>query len=607
MEPIERNQIMLITLINWIYVAITTYIIGWFTLDLIGRYVFKDSDNNRFSLMDHLICGFITVTMYAGFFSIFHKVGILANVILIIGCICIVAVKRKSILRVGKVSLFEGSRIYPILFFIVAAVTFVFAIMYTAQSSLHYDTGLYHAQSIHWIEDYGMVKGLGLLHFRLAYNSSYFPLCALYSLRDITGGQSLHSLSGYIALIVCLYAAYGFIVSIKNKTLFQKTALADALRLAPFVCFVVILMEISSPETDYVVTYVFYWMCIRYAELAHKDPKDTIAFALLSVTSFALIGYKLSSVVIVLTVVMPLIELIRQKQYKLILIFGVMSAALILPYLIRNYFLSGWLIYPFDGIDIFDVPWKIPKEVLNGDAGMITQGSQIGNRGIPEGVIMEHYGWLKRWWADQYYATMLFFSTLIMAFPVAAAVGIGAIVSRIRGKGKERDLTGERNHLLAIILAFCIVFWFIKGPAIRYGYSSVLTFPLAVCGCLMYDLCASGREAKARLLRVIIAYGVSFVVYLPTIKAIPAIGKYNYEESVARFDFGDHIIKQVDYPVPEVKEYDWNGLTCYLPVEGDQMWYEPFVSTPYHEGYEGNEWIGDDISDGFRVKEQTEE
>ena len=595
---------MLVTLFNWIYVAISTYIIGRFVLECINRLIYKDTGSDRFCTMDRLMCGFFVVTMYAGFFSIFYKVGIVANVILIAVCLTIAIVKRKTIFNTGKSELLAGSRACFVLFCIVAAVLTVFTLMYTAESSLHYDTGLYHAQSIHWIEDYGMVRGLGLLHFRLAYNSTYFPLCALYSLRDLTGGQSLHSLSGYIAILVCLYAVHGLFVSIKNRTLFRSTAIADALRIAPLICLIVICMEISSPETDYVVSYVFYWMCIRYAELAHKSPEDTIAFALLSVSSFALIGYKLTSVVIALTVVKPLIDLIRKRRFDLIFIFGAMSVLLILPYLIRNYNLSGWLIYPFDGIDIFNVSWKIPKEVLNGDAEMITQGSQVGNSGIPEGVIMENYGWLKRWWADQYEATRLFYSTLIMSFPVALGMTVVEAIAFFREKSKEYDMTKVWSYILVVILAFCLVFWFIKGPAIRYGYSCVLTFPLAVLGCMMYALYKAGAQGKAKAMLMIIAYAVALVVYLPTLRSVPAIGKFNYEESVARFSFRDHLIKQVDYPVPEVREYDWHGLTVYLPVEGDQMWYVPFVSTPYHEGYDNTEWFGDDISDGFYLKDQ---
>ena len=79
----------------------------------------------------------------------------------------------------------------------------------TSRGILHYDTALYHAQSIRWIEEYGIVKGLGNLHCRLAYNSASFALSALYSMAFL-GGQSYHCAAGFLAFLlalVCLEAA----------------------------------------------------------------------------------------------------------------------------------------------------------------------------------------------------------------------------------------------------------------------------------------------------------------------------------------------------------------------------------------------------------------
>ena len=79
---------------------------------------------------------------------------------------------------------------------------FVFA--YGASTGIiHYDTGLYHAQSIRWIEEYGVVPGLGNLHTRLAYNSASFCLSALYSFAFL-GGQSYHCVAGFLAFLLAV-------------------------------------------------------------------------------------------------------------------------------------------------------------------------------------------------------------------------------------------------------------------------------------------------------------------------------------------------------------------------------------------------------------------
>ena len=70
----------------------------------------------------------------------------------------------------------------------------------TSRGYLHYDTSLYHAQSIRWIEEYGVVPGLASLQLRYGYNSSAFAMTALYSFRDFVG-QSLHTTAGFFALV----------------------------------------------------------------------------------------------------------------------------------------------------------------------------------------------------------------------------------------------------------------------------------------------------------------------------------------------------------------------------------------------------------------------
>ncbi|MCR5651567.1 MAG: hypothetical protein K6F86_10335 [Lachnospiraceae bacterium] len=590
---------MLITLLNWTYIGITTYIAGFFILERISGPVFGPDRKAGFSITDRLMCGLFAITVYAGFFSIFHKVGIAANIILTALCAAMLISCAKDLLNDLKKR--AGEVLHNPVFILTGLVVFVFTLMYTAEGSFQYDTGLYHAQTIHWLEDYGMVKGLGLLHFRLAYNSEYFPLCALYSFRDITGGQSLHSMSGYIVMIVCMYSLNGLIRSFSQKTIMRSSALSDCLRLVPFLGLLAICLEMTSPETDFVVSFVFYWVCIRYAVLCEEEQPDPLSFALLSVTAFALIGYKLTAAPALLFVFFSVIDLIKEKRYGLILLFGSMCLLILLPYLIRNYFVSGWLIYPFDGIDIFNVPWKVPLETLKGDAGMITQFAQVGGSRVPEGITMEALGWLYSWWGVQHLAPRLFYSTLLLCL---VFVLILLIIGMIKAFRKTLNITpcGKKMTILVFILLCSLIFWFVKAPLLRYGYHCVLTFPPAVCGSLLGLLYRGREKQKYHAFWTILSLAASIVIFLPTIMSISPICKFDYEESMARYDFGAHLIKQVDYPVPETKQIEWHGIKAYLPVEGDQMWYEPFISSPYSEPYEQLEWFGDDVSDGFYLK-----
>ena len=184
---------MLSVCLVFLYVWLCAYLVGFAVLSGI-RYVYGSF---MVKADGYVMAGLVTVTVYAQFFSLFHKVGFVANLLLAAVCAVIAVVLRRrlkeEILRQYG-ALGRGRRIFYLLLFLFMAYG-------TSRGIIHYDTGLYHAQSIRWIEEYGVVKGLGNLHCRLAYNSSSFALSALYSF-GFLGGQSFHCMAGFLALVL---------------------------------------------------------------------------------------------------------------------------------------------------------------------------------------------------------------------------------------------------------------------------------------------------------------------------------------------------------------------------------------------------------------------
>ena len=193
---------MLISLLNWMYIAATSIVAAIFIIPRFAKVLDREA-TQFFNFFDYFFGGIIIVTVYAEIFSLLGGVGITANVIMVLLDAIFVYIDRqyyKQLMLHLKKSI-KGNRGLIIPF----ACVILLCLRYTSQSTFHYDTGLYHAQAIHWIEEYGVVKGLGNIHVRLAYNSALFALSALYSFRDITGGQSLHGISGIMMAAACLY------------------------------------------------------------------------------------------------------------------------------------------------------------------------------------------------------------------------------------------------------------------------------------------------------------------------------------------------------------------------------------------------------------------
>ena len=211
---------MLTVMINWLYIAFTTMCLG------IGVAAFtRNRLHYQIGRTDSLLAmGLIAATVYAQIWSLFYKVGILANLVLLMICAISLFYGRGQLSYMMQIQKRKATVLKGIGFAIVVLIwTYC-----TSRGYMHYDSDLYHAQSIRWIEEYGIVKGLGNIHVRFAYNSSFFALSALYSMPYIFG-QSMHSVNGLIALILSVEALRIVHAWKRKKLLLSDFARAAAL------------------------------------------------------------------------------------------------------------------------------------------------------------------------------------------------------------------------------------------------------------------------------------------------------------------------------------------------------------------------------------------
>ena len=441
---------------------------------------------------------------------------------------------------------------------------------------IHYDTGLYHAQSIRWIEEYGVVKGLGNLHCRLAYNSSAFCLSALYSF-SFLGGQSYHCAAGFFALLLagmCSEVAAAW----KRKRLF----LADIARLIGIYYLMIIFDEMISPASDYFMVLTVFYIVIRYLELAEEGEKEWLPFALLALLGVYAVSLKLSAAPVVLLAVKPAWMLMKEKNGKGIAGFLALGIAVLLPFLIRNVLISGWLVYPFTAVDLFSADWKIPKEIADYDAKEI----QVWGRGIYD---VSRYGeppgkWMKDWFASQTALDRLFILAGLAAVPTSFGAWAAGAVKRL---DEQRDMM-----LAAVTVNLSFLFWMFSAPLIRYGCVYVwLAAPLTFGGLALW-LVPNERWGKY------FWRGVYILAVLAGLYKFQAWGK----EMAAGYS-PEYFIYQKDYENYKVEEYRIEGITFYRPAEGDRTGYDAFPSSPSGAGIYLR---GAGLGDGFINKEQED-
>ena len=565
---------MVSVILIWIYILMTTFIVGYGVLRLITRhfpYQVKNWDA-------YVLCGIVCVTVYAQFFSLFAGVGLLANGMLCAVCAGILWRERESF-KALLLSYWTKSRILLVVFI------FLLFAYGTSRGMIHYDTGLYHAQSIRWIEEYGVVKGLGNLHCRLAYNSAAFALSALYSMAFL-GGGSFHCCAGFLAFLLAVIC-----LKIGGSLRLGRLRSSDFARVMCVYYLVNIFDEMVSPASDYFMVLIAFYIVVRWLDLLESGEQTILPYGLLCVLGVFLLTVKLSAALILLLTIYPAYRLLREKKWRETYVYLGLGIVTALPYLIRNVVISGWLVYPFTQIDLFSVIWKIPKGVADYDAREI----QVWGRGYTDVTRFEMpvREWLPGWFQG--------LAGSDKVFVIAAVVSIFFLL--LYAAGMVFRWWHRRWELLLVqgTVAASFLFWLCTSPLMRYGCVYVyLTFAVTFGG--IYEALMGYGEGRgeetgqgAPLWRIVIKQAVLVLTVLLLLYKGLALGR----EIVASYENAYWLV-QKDYENYETLSYQIEGVTFYYPIEGDQVGYDSFPSSPVKAELL---FLGEDLTDGFIVKE----
>ena len=576
---------MLSVLLIYGVIFITTYWLGRGLLRML-RLTPSGADAILYSMTGTAVAGF-----YAQVWSIFGGVSAAAFVVYALLALAAAVVlfarggRRTQADRVPArvCALNSGSagRYAQVALTIALVMVFAYA---ASRGYIHYDTDLYHAQSIHWIEKYGAVRGLGNLHTRLGYNSAAFPLTALFSF-SFLGGQSYHAVSGYLALMLALESFRLF--TQRGRLLSFRLLPSDFVRLSALFYLFAVIDEIVSPASDYYMVCFAFYIFIRFSD----DGKDEAQMAddaplhldiVLSFLAVFTVTIKLSAAMILLISLLPVAQLLRRKDFRRIAVTAILCAGSAAPFFIRNVILTGYLVYPFPKLDLFHVIWKVPAGAAASDAAEIA----AYGRGITD---PSHFGdgisvWLRPWFAAQAGVDrMAILAGAVLVIPAAVVL---LIKIRRREQGAARQLI-----FLGTSLA-CTVFWFVQAPLFRYGCVFVYTQAAFSAGVIA---AAAGGKFQERprqlLLRGFLICSILFVLY--KCAAVSREGTLLREHG--------YLISQKDYGTYPMEEYWIDGAEFYRPVSGDRSGYAPFPSTPTDRSAQVR-MIGESIGDGFCIK-----
>lgn len=553
---------MLVNILGFIYVFILSFFAGSLLLSC-----FPSLKNKKVSLETIILLGLSGIGVYSEFFSLFYKVGLVANVCLIVllllasllnrnfkNYLCLFS-KKKVLVCMGLLLLFSYG---------------------TSTGMMHYDTGLYHAQAIRWIEEYGVVKGLGVLHYRFGYNSAAFVLTALFSFPYIFP-QSLHFCAGFIAYILSLKCVDLFSF-VKRK----KLLTSDFVKLVGLIYLYMIFDEMVSPASDYYAICLGFFVLISWLEMVESKEENEDAFGILCLIALFSVTVKLSMAPLVLLTIFPLIKLIKKKREKTIWLFVGLGLLFVAPYFIRNYFISGYLLYPSTFPDLFNVDWKVPKEIALFDKYyIISYGRGYSDK---SGYFMSFKEWIPTWFSSLSFVDKVFTCGSVISIPACIA---GAF---LENKNKDKKGFFESEWFVGAVVIVAFIYFMLSSPLIRYGCLFIWLPSVIVFGKIV--LCMeerTGKASKAVFLMAAIAFSLSFSYKTLVFLKETGINFNRY-----------NLLLQEDYETEETDSIIIDHEKIYYSLYGDKSGYDPFPCVPSITA--GLRLRGTSLKEGFYVE-----
>lgn len=561
---------MLVVILSWVYYSFLCVSLGIGIIGLLEKILHRKW---KFIFVDYLIVGILGGTIYAAYFSIVYKVGMLAHLLFL--CMAIVCCFRNKdlwnqLLQKGKSITFSWEGVFYLCFILGIA-------YFTSRGNFHTDTNIYHAQNIRLYEEFGLIKGMGNLQYHYGYNSLYLAFAALMSLKWLLP-WSLHTTTGFIEIVLCIYALH------RLKSFRLRTHhLEDGGCVAILIYALVNVCGSMSPSTDYPTLFLSLYMISTWLRAIEQKSHYSV-YALLSVFSIFLGVMKLSAIAMATVVVLPAFYLLKEKRWKEIAFYLGLGILILLPYLIRNVLITGWLIYPVESLDLFSVEWKIPQEYLHVDAAQIrVWGKCLFDVSKENWTIRQ---WFPVWLENKERHELMFLGCVVLGVFLTLGNMIYKLISKVP--------ISVELLVLYLGIATSAVIWFVQAPFIRYGLSFLLAIPL-IAMADWYDLKKKGFYS---LFSGILVFGI-IVCFSPYMNQYVTDAGVFLKQRIKE----SYYIVQKDYDEdPFTSEVNVNGVTIYCAgdYEVNSYFYTP--STCYDNMLNRATLKSNDLKDGFIPK-----
>jgi hypothetical protein len=373
-------------------------------------------------------------------------------------------------------------------------------IFFSLAPPFNVDSPDYHYQSTYWSETQKIIPGLGNVHGRLAFNAASFILSAPYSFSHLFG-QSVYPLNGTLIFLFYLWL-FRNILQRKNNWSGVIYMIVAFLFMRP------LLANAPSPASEPLVTITVAVVFLRLIEIIQKKQYagPSVLIVPICISLFA-VSAKLTSLPVLFVPGICVLFFLRKQPFAFYFKLFLIGCFIMVPWLARNVVLSGYLVYPLYQVDIFNVDWKVPRDVAYIDYALGTYGVK-GEIDTGGAILRTNFGWMLPWLKSHFQLKNVFdFIILLLSFssPVIWMI--------VRKKYKV-----DRQAFLLWLCAFAgVITWLLKAPEYRFGMSFLLmSFAIPMLSlCENYPLTA---RVFYRIAMIVFPIVFAYYIVTPTLK-----------------------------------------------------------------------------------------
>ena len=541
-----------------VYIVVFSFFLLW-AVSITGYgsiliWLFRDykfSKNIRIAVFG--ILGLAILTVMGNIFNFFIPLNLIFSTVVTAIGVILFGINFKKII--------DGFSKYELIFLIVLIAYLTFVPFNWANFN---DTGIYHLQSMKWLHESRTPLGLANLHGRLGFNSSWFTVAAIVDWPVLLKESPLFIINA----MVMFFTGSAIFLTFK-KTILDKISFSDY-----FLIFMLIAwfgktpFNMASPAPDLpvmlLILFIVYLVICAVEKIEHFR---VIIFIAIIYSVFAL-TIKLSALPFVLGLFILLLcmEIYKRKKhldivsdtkvywYKLI----VSSSIIVVPWIVRNIFLSGCIVYPVSFTRFGNLKWVAKLSQVKSEMAWIRSWARKPS--TPSKEVLSDWNWFQPWFRGFLRSERLFFGILF--------AGIILIFLCLIFNRKKILLDNKKFVIPLIITILAVVYWFITAPDLRFGYGFLFSLVLLMFSFGFYHINVAfinWNIKKIFLLLILIFF---------LFRTVPLIINTN---SINR-SFSTNWLPMVSIEVEERKTKE--GSTIYVPAEGDQSWYGPLPITP---------------------------